>query len=114
MSVTPSQPGLVSRQSADSVSQVPRGGRDQREIQVKGWNDLNHIDWAADGKGFYVSSEMALATTLLYVDLDGNVTIVLRESGLFTETWGLPFPDGKHLAYLHSTTGNNAWMLENF
>jgi hypothetical protein len=87
----------------------------QREIEVKGWNELNHIDWATDGKGFYVSSEMALlATTLLYVDLDGKATIVLREPGMFTETWGLPSPDGKHLAYLHSRTGNNAWMLESF
>ncbi len=58
--------------------------------------------------------EMALATTLLYVDLNGNPTILLREPGLFMETWGIPSPDGKHLAFLHSTSGNNAWMLEGF
>jgi DNA-binding winged helix-turn-helix (wHTH) protein/Tol biopolymer transport system component len=86
----------------------------QRDVEVKGWNQLNHIDWAADGKGWYVSSEMALSTTLLYVDLNGNPTILLREPGLFTETWGIPSPDGKHLAFLHSTSGNNAWMLEGF
>jgi Tol biopolymer transport system component len=86
----------------------------ERDVEVRGWNSLNHIDWAADGKGWYISSEMALATTLLYVDLGGNSTILLREPGFFTETWGIPSPDGKHLAFLHSVSGNNAWILESF
>jgi DNA-binding winged helix-turn-helix (wHTH) protein/Tol biopolymer transport system component len=86
----------------------------QHNLEVKSWNDLNHINWAADGKGWYVSSEMAMDTTLLYVDLTGNPTILLREPGFFAETWGIPSPDGKHLAYLHSTSGNNAWMLDGF
>jgi DNA-binding winged helix-turn-helix (wHTH) protein/Tol biopolymer transport system component len=86
----------------------------QREVEVKGWNSLNHINWSADGKGFYVSSEMAVATTLLYVELDGNATILVREPGLFTETWGIPSPDGKHLAIMKYNYGNNAWMLEGF
>jgi Tol biopolymer transport system component len=86
----------------------------ERDVEVRGWNSLNHIDWAADGKGRYISSEMALATALLYVDLGGNSTILLREPGFFTETWGIPSPDGKHLAFLHSVPGNNAWILESF
>ena len=86
----------------------------QRDVDVKGWNSLNHINWAADGKGWYVSSELALASTLLYVDLSGNATILLREPGLFTETWGIPSPDGKHLAFLRYNFGNNAWVLEGF
>jgi DNA-binding winged helix-turn-helix (wHTH) protein/Tol biopolymer transport system component len=85
-----------------------------RDVDVKGWNQINHITWAADGKGWYVSSEMAQSSTLLYVDSIGNSTILVREPGLFTETWGIPSPDGKHLAFLHSTSGNNAWMLEGF
>jgi hypothetical protein len=86
----------------------------QRDVDVKGWNSLNHINWAADGKGWYVSSERALASTLLYVDLDGKPTILLREPGLFTEIWGIPSPDGRHLAFLRYNFGNNAWMLEGF
>ena len=86
----------------------------QREVEVKGWNSLNHINWAVDGKGFYVSSEMAVATTLLYVDLNGDATILVREPGLFTETWGIPSPDGKHFAIMKYNYGNNAWMLEGF
>jgi len=86
----------------------------QRDIDVEGWNSLNHISWATDGKGWYVSSELALASTLLYVDLSGNPTILLREPGLFTEIWGIPSPDGKHLAFLRYNSGNNAWALEGF
>jgi DNA-binding winged helix-turn-helix (wHTH) protein/Tol biopolymer transport system component len=86
----------------------------QREVEVKGWNSLNHINWAVDGKGFYVSSEMAVTSTLLYVDLNGDATILVREPGLFTETWGIPSPDGKHLAIMKYNYGNNAWMLEGF
>jgi DNA-binding winged helix-turn-helix (wHTH) protein/Tol biopolymer transport system component len=86
----------------------------QRDVDVKGWNSFNHVNWAADGKGWYVSSELALASTLLYVDLSGNPTILLREPGLFTEIWGIPSPDGKHLAFLRYNSGNNAWVLEGF
>jgi len=86
----------------------------QRDVDVKGWNSLNHINWAADGKGWYVSSELALASTLLYVDLSGHATILLREPGFFTEIWGIPSPDGRHLALLRLNSGNNAWMLNGF
>ena len=70
--------------------------------------------WATDGKGWYVSSELALDSTLLYVDLSGNPTILVREPGFFTEIWGVPSPDGKHLAFLRFGSGNNAWMLNGF
>jgi len=86
----------------------------QRDVEVKGWNSLNHVNWAADGRGWYVSSELALASTLLYVDLGGKPTILLREPGLFTEIWGIPSPDGKHLAFLRFNSGTNAWELEGF
>jgi hypothetical protein len=84
----------------------------QRYVDAKGWNSLNHI--SADGKGWYVSSELALASTLLHVDLSGNAKILLREPGLFTETWGIPSPDDKHLAFLRYNFDNNAWVLEGF
>jgi len=85
-----------------------------RDVDVTGWNSLNHVNWAADGRGWYVSSELALASTLLYVDLSGSPTILLREPGLFTQIWGIPSPDGKHLAFLRFNSGNNAWVLEGF
>jgi hypothetical protein len=25
----------------------------ERDVEVRGWNSLNHIDWAADGKGWF-------------------------------------------------------------
>jgi hypothetical protein len=61
--------------------------------------------------------ELALASTLLYVDLSGNPRIpriLLREPGFFTEIWGIPSPDGKHLAFRRYNFGNNAYVLEGF
>jgi hypothetical protein len=58
--------------------------------------------------------ELALASTLLYVDLSGNPGILLREPGFFTEIWGIPSPDGKHLAFRRYNFGNNANVLEGF
>jgi len=72
------------------------------------------VDVIETAKGWYVSSELALASTLLDVDLSGNATILLREPGLFTETWGIPSPDDKHFAFLRYNFGNNAWVLEGF
>ncbi len=85
-----------------------------RDVEVTCWNSLNHVNWAADGKGWYVSSELALTSTLLYVDLSGNPTILLRQPGNFADIWGVPSPNGKYLAFLRSNSGNNAWVLEGF
>ena len=35
---------------------VSLAGQPTREITVKDWNNFMSIDWAADGKGFFVSS----------------------------------------------------------
>jgi Tol biopolymer transport system component len=88
--------------------------RAQRDVEVKGWNSLNHVNWAADGKGWYVSSELALTSTLLYVDLSGNPTILLRQPGNFADIWGVPSSNGKYLAFVRYNSGNNAWVLERF
>lgn len=85
-----------------------------RDIVVKGWNDLHNISWANNAKGWYVSSETATASTLLYVDNTGNSHPLLRQPGHFAEIWGVPSPDGQHLAFVQYNPGNNAWLLENF
>jgi len=99
---------------AGKIRVISRLDGSQRDVDLKGWNSLNHINWAADGRDWYASSELVLASTLLYVDLSGNATILLREPGFFTETWGIPSPDGQHLAFLRYNSGNNAWMLNGF
>jgi len=83
-------------------------------VAVKGWSDLNYVTWSADGAGWYVSSENGHTSTLLYVDAQGNARVLLRQPGGYLEIWGIPSPDGKHLAWIQYNSGNNAWTMENF
>jgi eukaryotic-like serine/threonine-protein kinase len=90
------------------------GGAD-REITVKGWPNVSGLDWAPDGKAFYVGSSTPQARTLLYVDLKGNARVLWQFKGRGTGTiWGMPSPDARYLAILGSVTNSNVWMLENF
>jgi len=40
--------------------------------------------------------------------------LTARVSSSSPEIWGIPSPDGKHLAFLRFNSGNNAWELEGF
>jgi hypothetical protein len=89
-------------------------------IPVKGWPNPFTIDWAADGKAVFISHpglmespSGPIGTTLLRVDLHGNVQPLWETRGA-RYTWGIPSPDGKYLAIRGATTERNAWMIENF
>jgi hypothetical protein len=49
----------------------------------------------------------------LSVDLQGNARVLWDQAG-GVGTYGLPSPDGHHLAMLGWTVNSNMWMLENF
>ena len=54
---------------------VSLAGQPAREITVKDWNNFMSLDWAADGKGFFISSNPTVRLdTVLYVDLAGTAT----------------------------------------
>jgi Tol biopolymer transport system component len=84
-----------------------------RDVKVKGWGALTSLDWAADGKGLFASSQSARVATLLHIDLDGNVQSLWTQKGGL-QAWGVPSPDGKHLAILGTIIESNVWMIENF
>ena len=84
-----------------------------RDVVVNGWSGFQSLDWSADGKGLYASSQSAQAATLLYSDLEGHAQVLWQQDGIF-KTWGIPSPDGRHLAFLEWTSANNVWMIENF
>jgi Tol biopolymer transport system component len=89
-------------------------GQPTREITVKNWNNFMSIDWAADGKGFFISSNpTGRLATLLHVDLAGNVTPLWQVKN-FQATWAIPSHNGKYVAIPAPTTECNVWMVENF
>jgi serine/threonine protein kinase len=82
-------------------------------IHVKGWNNLESLDWAADGKEFFVYTGVHGGMVLLYVDLQGNAHVLQKNLG-DAAGLGRPSPDGRHLAIQDMRIEGNIWTLENF
>ena len=113
MSPDGSQVAIVVPPGENRIRLLPLAGGEPRDLIVKGWYGFRSVDWAPDGKGFYVGSSSLRGATLLYIDLKGDVRPVCEQKGNF-RTWGVPSPDGRHLAILGYTVDSNVWMLENF
>jgi serine/threonine protein kinase/Tol biopolymer transport system component len=92
-------------------------GERSYDVVVQGGHQLGAISWAADGNGWFVSSRSEGSITLLFVDLKGQAQVLWRQSTLLrflSETWGVPSPDGRYIAFTASTLSGDAWMMENF
>jgi len=89
-----------------------RGGQEQ-VIQPKGRDLWGNYNWAEDGRGLYVSGTMKGHSALLHVDPQGNAHVVWENHGNGV-TWGIPSPDGRHLAIIGLAANDNVWMMENF
>jgi hypothetical protein len=72
-------------------------------------------NWAAGGKGWYVTSlTPANASYLMHVTAAGESQVLFEQGTDGLNTWGMPSPDGKHLAFLQWTTSSNVWMIDDF
>jgi serine/threonine protein kinase len=90
-----------------------------QEMVVKGWDNLQSVDWAADGKALFVSGTTPEGSALLHVDLQGNARILWERKGgvepwFALAPWAVPSPDGRHLAIYDWQLSANMWMMENF
>jgi DNA-binding winged helix-turn-helix (wHTH) protein len=84
------------------------GSGGESEIKVRQASQLWGICWASDSKGFYAEARTKAQHWLEYIRLSGEVH-ALRETTV--NTWGVPSPDGKKLAFVDSTIERNvfAW-----
>jgi hypothetical protein len=90
------------------------GGSD-REIPMEGWSNLVGLDWAFDGRRLYFGTVLPQGRSLLFVDLKGNAKLLKKYRGLrLRMIWGVPSPDGHHIAILGGTVNSNAWVLSGF
>ena len=96
----------------ERITFIPLHGGQRRTITAKGYFGLNAIDWAADSKSLFLGARSPGGGTLLRIDTKGNVNPLwhLQSNG----TWGVPSPDGKHLAVLGESATYNAWIIDNF
>jgi Tol biopolymer transport system component len=92
---------------------VPLDKSPVRDLTVAGWSGLNSFDWSVDGRGFFTSNASGLASTELFVDLNGKAHSLWQQKSNL-RTWGVPSPDGRHLALLGQEFNANMWMIENF
>jgi len=91
-------------------------GGDDRKVTVRGWESLQSLNWAADGKGFFVGTPSRQGSTLLHVDLKGIARVLWEQKGDNNDmgTFAVPSRDGRHLAISGYAVNNNVWMIENF
>ena len=102
------------REGRIRIISLPGGAA--REIYVKGWNYLSRLSWAADATGLFIGRHPISGSTLLYVDLRGRSDVLWQQGEIpgTPRTWGVPSPDGRHLAFVDYTADTNVWILQNF
>jgi Tol biopolymer transport system component len=103
----------ITKSGGNHVYLLPLDGSPVRDLTVAGWNSLNTFDWSVDGRGFFSSTTTGLGSTLLFVDLNGKAHPLWRQESSYL-TWGVPSPEGRHLAILGAEFSGNMWMIENF
>jgi Tol biopolymer transport system component len=102
-------------------------GNQRQEIGAKGWNGFLSVNWAADGRGFFVSSFTPDGSALLHLDLKGKAHVLWKEKGSAANepssagwiagpnaSWAISSPDGRHLAINDRKLSANMWMMGNF
>jgi len=99
--------------SADQIHFLPSRGGQARTVTVKGYTNFDSLDWAPDSKSVFVGAVGPTGATLLHIDLNGDVQPIWRQPQP-TQAWGIPSPDGRHLAMDAVSEDANVWMIDNF
>ncbi len=94
-------------------------GESPEQIVVKGIKVGDALGWWKDNSGLLVDNVTARGTALSYLAMNGEAHTIWEVPGSrnarFNQApWGIPSPDGKHLAINGFILSSNVWMLENF
>jgi len=104
-------------EDAGRIRILPLTSGEARELNVKGWKNLETVFWAADGRGVFVSPIAGMGQTELYVDLEGRAQVIWHQGGgswIDQYTLATPSPNGRYLAVSSNITDANIWLLEGF
>ena len=88
-------------------------GEQSQEIRIRGWSNLQDIEWA-DAKSLLISNFVQGGSVHLRVDMQGNAHILWQQQGGSVSYIGKLSPDGRHLVFNAFTVNSNIWMMENF
>lgn len=98
---------------ANQIRFISLHGSPTRTVTVKGYANLQSFDWAPDFKSVIVGTSGPGGSTLLRVGLDGSTQAIWQQPQPL-RLWGIPSPDGKHMAMFGTSADANVWMIENF
>jgi serine/threonine protein kinase len=108
----------IHKRTETPIQLIPLVGGTAKQLDAMGWNSIENLHWAADGKGFYAASRTVDSSVLLYLDMQGTARVVWEQKGtmgnLQAGTSGIPSPDGRHLAMMGYAYNANMWTLEDF
>jgi len=79
----------------------------------KGYSDLLDLNWATDSQSMFVSTLQPGGVTLLHIGLNGDARPIGQQPRS-PYAWGIPSPDGRHLALAGTSSESNVWMMGNF
>jgi len=79
----------------------------ERELRLSGLSDLKGVVAAADGSGWFVTSDTDIGVQMFFVFPDGRFHLLGDISG-----WAIPAPDRRHVAFVNRLTASNAWVLD--
>jgi Tol biopolymer transport system component len=103
--------GEFKSEEDDSVVIMTLKDGKARQVQLLGQSNLSSLAWAARGRGLFATTQRREGSDLLYVGLDGKVTILRQDTGrVFMSP--RPSADGRSLAFAVQTTDSNVWLLE--
>jgi Tol biopolymer transport system component len=109
---------VIHKRTETPIQLIPLVGGAAKQLDATGWNSIENLHWAADGKGFYAASRTVDSSVLLYLDMQGSTRVVWEQKGTLGNeaagTSGIPSPDGRHLAMMGYTINANMWTLEDF
>lgn len=92
------------------VSLRVKGGADRETVMpLQGLSELEGVIWAADGRGWFVSTGREHGSTLFYVDRNGAASELYQTTGLI---FVVPSPDGKHVAFPDWSGVGNVWLIQ--
>ena len=115
----------ILRRSEGNVQIVSLSGHAPQKVVAKDWTSFQRVDWAADGRGLFVSVLTKEGSAILHLDLKGQAHLLKEFEGIVqvanspfmggsSAAWAIPSPDGRRLAICSWSTSANMWMLENF
>jgi Serine/threonine protein kinase len=104
----------LTKASDSRIRLISLVGQPNRELSLKNWNNFTSLDWAADSKGlFLTSNSTGWTSSLLYADLEGNAQELWRVKSAMP-SWAIPSRNGKYVAIPAPTTASNVWMAQGF